>query len=436
MKLHRDRKYLKWGLTAFFVFVACALFWIIFSNLRGFYQMILDFIDIISPILYGCLFAYLMNPVMRFVQKYLDKWLTKTKLKEQKALKISRVISIIVSVLILLLCVYALIAMIVPSTINSINDLLQQERLENYYNTISTWLSDTFGGTQLESWLNQNFDNLYQVLIDYVKKIDLTALLSGLTSSVYSLVLGIFDFFIGIIAAVYILIYKQKLRAQAKKITVALFRPERADRLFEVARRTDRIFGGYFIGKIIDTIFVTIITYIGMLIMGMPYAPLISVIIGVTNIIPFFGPFLGWIPSALLLLVDDPLNALYFSIFILVLQQIEGNIISNRIIGEQLGISDLWVLVSILLFGGIFGFAGMLLGVPVFAVLYTLINDAINNRLKKKRYPLDTALYTDLCSVDELPIDPLPSASYVSVDPAYDFEAEVDEFDDDDSDDY
>lgn len=428
MKLHRDRKYLKWGLTAFFVFVACALFWIIFSNLRGFYNMILDLIDILSPILFGCLFAYLMNPVMKFVQKYLDKWLKRTKLKDSRAKSISRGVSITVSVLVLLLCIYAMVAMIVPSIATSINDLLQPDRLDGYYTTVSKWLSETFGGTQIENWLNQNFDNLYQWIMDYVKKIDLTALLSGLTSSVYSAVLGIFDFFVGIIAAVYILIYKEKLRAQAKKITVALFRPERANRLFELARRTDRIFGGYFIGKIIDTIFVTIITYIGMLIMRMPYAPLISVIIGVTNIIPFFGPFLGWIPSALLLLVDDPLNALYFSIFILVLQQIEGNIIANRILGEQLGISDLWVLVAILLFGGVFGFAGMLLGVPVFAVLYTLINDAVNNRLKKKRYPLDTALYTNICGVEELPVDPyVPSASYVSVEPAYDFEADEEE---------
>lgn len=427
MKLHRDRQYLKWGLTAFFVFVACALFWIIFSNLRGFYNMILDLIDILSPILFGCLFAYLMNPVMKFAQKYLTRWLKRTKLKESRAVGLSRGISIVIAVLVLVLCMYAMIAMIVPSIVTSINDLLQQERLDSYYTTVSKWLSDTFSGSQFENWLNKNFDDLYQWIMDYVRKIDLSALLSGLTSSVYSAVLGIFDFFVGIIAAVYILIYKEKLRAQAKKITVALFRPERANRLFELARRTDRIFGGYFIGKIIDTIFVTLITYIGMLIMGMPYAPLISVIIGVTNIIPFFGPFLGWIPSALLLLVDDPLNALYFSIFILVLQQIEGNIIANRILGEQLGISDLWVLVAILLFGGVFGFAGMLLGVPVFAVLYTLINDAVNNRLKKKRYPLDTSLYTNICSVDELPIDPLPSASYVSVDPAYDFEAVEDD---------
>ena len=164
--------------------------------------------------------------------------------------------------------------------------------------------------------------------------------------------------------------------------------------------------------------------------MGMPFAPLIAVIVGVTNIIPFFGPFLGAIPSALLLLIERPIDALYFILFILVLQMIDGNIIENRILGEKLGISDLWVLVAILLFGGIFGFGGMLLGVPIFAVIYTLIVDAVNGRRRRKRYPIETELYYSLQCVEELPITPQPSSSFVSVEPAYDMHA-ADEDDED-----
>ena len=159
-------------------------------------------------------------------------------------------------------------------------------------------------------------------------------------------------------------------------------------------------------------------------------APLIAVLVGVTNIIPFFGPFLGAVPSALLLLIEKPIDALYFIIFILVLQMIDGNIIENRILGEKLGISDLWVLVAILVFGGVFGFGGMLLGVPIFAVIYTLIADNVNERLRRKRYPTETDLYYSLQCVEELPVSPQPSYSFVSVDPAYDMHAQDEDEDD------
>ena len=246
-----------------------------------------------------------------------------------------------------------------------------------------------------------------------------------------SVVVGIFNAIIGIVAAVYILVYKKKLCSQAKKTTVALFNTSHANRIFEISRRTNRIFGNYVIGKLLDALLVGVITYIVMLILGMPYAPLISVIIAVTNIIPFFGPFLGAIPSTLLLLLDKPINAVYFVIFVFVLQMVDGYIIENRILGEKLGISDFWVLTSILAFGGIFGFGGMLLGVPIFAVLYSLISDAIDRRLAKKRYPLPTDIYYTLQCVEDLPVDPAPNYSFASVEPGYDMNVETeDEYED------
>lgn len=432
MKLHRNEKYFKWGLTAFFVFVACAMFWIIFSNLKGFYDLLLDFFDIISPILFGCLFAYLMNPIMKRTQSVLEKLLAKTKLSDGKQLVLAKTGGVIVSLLVLAFAIYALIALIVPNIVGSLEDLLQQTKLEGYYNRINAWANNVFAGTKFEKWFHENLDNLLKILTDWVKSIDFTKLLSGVTSSVYSVVMFIFNMLVGIVAAVYILLYQKKLCAQAKKITVAVFNTRHADRLFEIARRTNRIFSGYVIGKIIDAIFVGVITYFALLIMGMPFAPLIAVLVGVTNIIPFFGPFLGAIPSALLLLIEQPIDALYFIIFILVLQMIDGNIIENRILGEKLGISDLWVLVAILVFGGIFGFAGMLLGVPIFAVIYTLIVDGVNGRLKRKRYPIDTDLYYLLQCVEDLPVEPQPSYSFVSVEPAYDMHAEDEDYDDED----
>lgn len=427
MKLHRNEKYVKWGLTAFAVVVASVIFWLIFSNLRGFYNIVQEFVGIISPLIYGALFAYLMNPVMKRTQKLMDKVLGKRKLKPERAKSISKITGIVVALLVLLLAIFAICALIVPSLVASLETLLSQERLDRYYNTISKWINGFLAGTDVQVWVKENLGDMLNIVLDALKKVDISALVDGLFSSVYSVFLTGFNLLIGIVAAVYFLVFKESLQAQSKKVVVAFFRADHADRLLEVARRANRIFGNYLIGKIIDAIIVGVITYIGMEIMGMAYAPLIATIIGVTNIIPFFGPFIGLVPSALILLIDNPLHALYFVIFILVLQAIDGNIIENRILGEKLGISDLWVLAAILVFGGIFGFAGMLLGVPIFAVIYSLIVDRVNKRLKRKRYPIDTGEYYSIRCVDDLPAEPPPSYSFDSVEPTYDLEMSPDD---------
>ncbi len=177
------------------------------------------------------------------------------------------------------------------------------------------------------------------------------------------------------------------------------------------------------IGKLIDALIVGVITYIFMLIANLPYAALVSALVGVTNVIPFFGPLIGMVPSALLLLLDKPVNALIFIIFSLILQQIDGNIIENRILGEKLGISDFWVLVAILLFGGVFGIVGMLLGVPVFVVIYSLIADHINRRLRSKHLPTEGELYYTLQCVEELPREPETSETHAAPAPNYDTNA-------------
>lgn len=428
MKLHRNEKFFKWGLTAFLAFVACAVFWIVFSNLNGFYDLIMRFLGIISPILYGCLFAYFMNPIMKATMKLMAKLIAKRKkpLKEATAEKLSVTVSVTVSVIVFLLAICALLPLVGQALYNSIAELLP--KLEGYYNTIVEKLNGMKLDVEVADWLYEVIEGVLAGLQTWLSELDIWSLLGDVTSSVTSVVMGIFNAIIGIVAAIYILIYKKKLCSQAKKITVALFNTSRANRIFEVSRRTNRIFGDYVIGKLLDALLVGVITYIVMLLLGMPYAPLISVIIAVTNIIPFFGPFLGAIPSTFLLLLDRPINALYFVIFVIVLQMIDGYIIENRILGEKLGISDFWVLTSILIFGGIFGFGGMLLGVPIFAVIYSLISDAIDRRLAKKRYPLPTEEYYSLQCVEDLPVEPTPNYSFASVEPGYDMNAEEEDY--------
>lgn len=430
MKLRRNEKFFAWGLTAFLVIVAGVLFWIVFSNFPGFYQLILDLLGILAPIFYGCFFAYMMNPIMEFISKLMTKLLSKTKLSEARVASFSKAIGVFSAVLVLLAVIYALIAMIVPNVIASATDLLSKENLDRYYNEVMSWVHNTFEGTTAEDWFNDILDAVIQQL----KTVDFYGIVADIFSAGVSVVSSVFNFFIGIIAAVYILIYKKQLCAQAKKIVICLFRSDHADRVFTIARRTNRIFSGYVIGKILDAILVGFITYIALLIMGLPYAVLIGTIVGITNVIPYFGPFIGGIPAALLLLIENPLYAVYFVIFIVVLQMIDGNIIESRIMGVQLGISDFWVLVSILLFGGIFGFGGMLLGVPIFAVIYSLISDAVNKKLLSKRYPIDTDLYYTLQTVNDLPVTPETRVSYASTEPSYDLNIEpeddsADEFD-------
>ncbi len=404
--LHRNSKYFKWGMTAFLVLMAAVLFWLIFSNLGGFYELILEFFGIISSILYGCVFAYLMNPILSFSERIYGRLLRKRKWKDHVKNTVSRTASVTTTVIVFLGVVAALIALIFPSIANSAAELIRPERLQGYYSTVESWVHNVFAGSAVERWVDANLAEVISFVTDFVKNLNLMDILLGAFSSVYSALSAIFNMMIGVIAGVYILVYKKELCSQSKKLTIALCKEEKANRIFEIARRTNRIFGGFVIGKLIDAAFVGVVTYLALLIMGMPFAPLIATLVGVTNIIPFFGPFIGAIPSALLLLIENPIDAVYFGIFIVILQMIDGNIIENRILGEKLGISDFWVLVAILISGGIFGFVGMLVGVPIFAVIYTIITDIVNKRLRKKNLPTDTDLYSEVQSVTDLPILP------------------------------
>lgn len=424
--MHRNEKYIKWGVTAFIVVVCSVAFGVIFTNLTGFYDMILEFLSIISSLLYGCVFAYLMSPVMDFSSRLYRKLWNKTKWKEERKDTLSRACGLVTAIVVLLASIYAFIALIGPTLVNSLSDLLRQERLDNYVNTVLAWVHDTFAGTPVDKWFSENLEGIIDLVAGWLKNVNFAQLFFNVTSSVYSVIAVVFNFFLGIVAAAYILIYKKQLCAQLKKLVVALFRPQRADRILEVARRTNRIFSGFVVGKLLDALFVGVVTYFALLIMGMPFAPLIATLVGVTNIIPFFGPFIGALPSTLLLLVENPMDALYFVIFILVLQVVDGNIVENRILGEKLGISDFWVLVAILVFGGIFGFMGMLLGVPIFAVVYSLIVDSVNRRLAKKRLPLNTELYHDIQDVYDLPTTPVSRVRHPE-EPGYDRNVEAED---------
>ena len=206
---------------------------------------------------------------------------------------------------------------------------------------------------------------------------------------------------IGIIVSIYVMYGRETFSRQCKKIVYALFSPKRANLILHLGNKSNEIFGGFVIGKIIDSIIIGIICFVVLSIMKMPYTVLVSVIIGVTNVIPFFGPFIGAIPCSILILLNDPKMGIYFIIFILVLQQFDGNILGPKILGDSTGLSSFWVLFSILLFGGLFGFVGMILAVPVTAVIFDLIAKLQYYHLRKKGLSPDTRDYKELKIIDE-----------------------------------
>ena len=225
---------------------------------------------------------------------------------------------------------------------------------------------------------------------------------TAITTGVIDAVMFIFNLLVGIVVAIYVLIDKEKFLGESKKLVYTLFKAETGDSIIDTARHGHKIFGGFLYGKILDSAIVGLITFIVLTILKTPYSLLVSVIIGVTNIIPFFGPFIGAIPSAILILLADPLQGLYFIIFVIILQQVDGNIIGPKILGNTTGISEFWVTFALLLFGGIFGFLGMIIGVPAFAVIYYVIVQLMNKKLTLKGLPTESAIYREAENMDDL----------------------------------
>ena len=234
------------------------------------------------------------------------------------------------------------------------------------------------------------------------------SVVTNITSGVFYVLKGLYNVVIGIIVSIYILYNKEPFIAHYRKILYSIFSPARAKRIMSALRFADKTFMGFISGKLLDSAIIGVLCYIGCVILKMPYALLISVIVGVTNIIPFFGPFIGAIPSALLILLVDPKMCLWFVIFVFILQQLDGNVIGPKILGTSIGINGFWVLFSIVIFGGIFGFWGMLLGVPAFVIIYTALEMVVNRKLKKHDLPIDAESYMNLDYIDPETLELVP----------------------------
>lgn len=404
MKRIRENKYFNLGMLLLVVASISILLLAVVLNLDKIGKLLSTVWNAFSPIVIGGVLAYLLNPLMNFLDRRLYPFLCKRKMKEEKARKLSRVASLLFALLVFAILVYEFFALLLPQLYESIIGIVNN--FSNYYAVAEKWvMSFLEGDAVLQTWANDMMDRLFVFLENWLESglvPSLEKILSGLTSSVVSVVGGALDLIIGLCAAVYMLWSRDLFLAQSKKLVAALCKAPVADHILTLGRRIHKVFSGFIIGKLVDSLIIGVMCYIGMLILRLPYPALVATVVGVTNIIPFFGPFIGAIPSAFLILLVNPLQALYFVIFVLVLQQVDGNIIGPRILGDTIGISGFWVLVSITVAGSLFGFAGMVLGVPVFAVLYMLISDFVKSRLEAKGMPADTKAYQTLQSVQEL----------------------------------
>ena len=412
MKYRWDKKYLYWGVTIFLVVLASlASIGIIFQfqSLMGTIGWI---IGIFEPILYGLVIAFLVNPIVKNLEKLFFRIFRKkiqASPKPKKWRGISRAICIVIAILLVLAALAGLLWMIIPQLIDSITGIVQD--FSKYFANLQAWLDDILKNHQdIAGTIEQIIQGAFGFLQKWVATLPDQAdnILSGVAGGVMGTISVFTNLILGFIIAIYFLFSKEKFIAQAKKITYAMFKKERANHVIEVGQQTNRMFGGFIIGQILDSLIVGILCFIGMSILGLPFSLLISVIITVTNIIPFFGPFIGGIPSGILILMVNPMQCLYFVILIVVLQQIDGNIICPRIQGDLTGLSGFWVIFAITIFGGLFGVVGIVIAVPAFAILYIWIKRWMERSLKKRKMSLSTETYMESgCIYESDPSEPL-----------------------------
>ena len=375
------KPYLYGMLAGFGAIALSIIFFFLIYRFQGFGNAISKVTGILMPFIYGAVIAYLLKPVCNTVENFLRRLLP------EKMGSTANMLAVAFSLLFGILVVYALFMMIVPQLVTSVTTLYYTAR--NNIRDFVDWASKQeiiASNEQLLDFIETSYDKLQANLDTWVKETALPSMqsiLSGAAVGVMSFVAFLKNLVIGLIVSVYLLASRKKFGQQGKLVLYGLVKPRWADLFLEEICYADKMFGGFINGKILDSAIIGVLCYIACLIFKFPSALLVSVIIGVTNVIPFFGPFIGAIPATLLILIQNPIKALWFVLFVLVLQQVDGNIIGPKILGNTTGLSSFWVLFAILLFGGLWGFVGMIIGVPLFAVIYDVIKKLVLHGLKR-----------------------------------------------------
>lgn len=391
------------GMAYFVVVAAGIVFYFALLRLPNISSYLWKAVDVLKPILYGLLIAFILNPVVKQIEKLVFPFIEKKIKNEIRAEKISKSLGIVAAFAMLFVFITILFNMLIPELYVSIRRLVftLPRQVNNLINQIDTFTtSNTNMQMLIQTVLHESVDSLENwlstTMLDRANEI-----MTMVTTGVIDIVNEVFDILIGMIVSIYVLFSKEQFSKQSKKITYALFSPQNANLILHITQKANEIFGGFFVGKIVDSAIIGLLCFVCLSILNMPYTLLVSVIVGVTNVIPFFGPYIGAVPSTILIFLVNPMKGLYFLIFVIVLQQLDGNFIGPKILGSSTGLSSFWVIFAILLGGGLFGFAGMILGVPTFAVLYYIAQLFINNKLHKKHLPESSDYYDEYSYVDE-----------------------------------
>ena len=423
MKYKWDKKYLYWGITAFCVLAAIEIFGIILSsdNIK-FGEIINGLMGALSPLMYGFAIAYLLNPVENFFEKGVFLKLcarrrarndpdhgygNEVMIKDRAR---ARVFGVICAMLTLLIVVTGVIGIILPQLISTVQKLINN--MQGYVDGVTDWVDEMLASyPEAREWINNNLDTFSDAFVKWLTdaitpKSDGTAsgigsILSGFTGGIFTVAQTVINIFIGLVISVYFLYNKELFAAQLKKALYSLASPKYGNAIVRNLRTIHRTFGSFLSGKIIDSLIIMMLFFIILSVFNFPYAMLCSVFMGVFNIIPMFGPIIGAVPCALLILLEDPLYCLYFIIVVVIVQQLDGNVIGPKVLGESTGLSSFWIIFALLFGQYLFGFVGLIIGIPLFAVIYSIIRTRVGNKLKQKGLPDDSNVYRKVAYVDE-----------------------------------
>ena len=376
----RKKRYLYLMLSGFGAISLSLLLFFFIYRFQGVGAALAELRRILAPFIYGGVVAYLLRPMCNHFERYLYKILPKKKKKAAGPLSIG--LSLITGLLI----VYTIIIMILPQLYYSVVNFWNN--LPGRVEAVIEWLNSRFEENErLFAYLETAYETVYNELDTWVRQTlvpGFTNVVSGVGLSVWKILMFLKDLLIGLIVSVYLLSSRKKLKAQSVLIVRSVLGPRWAKVVLDEAAYVDRMFGGFIDGKLLDSAIMAVLCYLGCLIFRFPSPLLVAAIVGITNVIPFFGPFIGAIPSAFLILLEDPVKALWFVPFIFALQQLDGNIIGPKILGDRTGLSSFWVLFSIIFFGGLWGLGGMVICVPLFAVIYDVIKRLVRRGLQKR----------------------------------------------------
>ena len=383
-------KYFKWGLTAFLVIVAATVFYFLVGNIGTYIKWIGALLKICSSLIIGLVIAYILNPIVGFFEKKVFK-------KVKSATK-RRNFSIAVTFVTAFVILVAIFSVIIPQVLQSVISLINNS--DSYVTAITDFIKKIISdGGDVEKY-NDVIAEFVKTLKDSVLPMAQNSL-TKISSGVMGIFSGFLNIVIGIVFAVYILANTRNFGGGIRKTLYAFFNVDGVNKFIDEVKHVNDIFLKFMVGKVTDSSIVCLCTFLFMLLLAPKYAILIAIIIGLTDLIPYFGPYIGTIPSALLLAVLDPVKAIIFVLFIICLQQIDSNLITPRIQSNAVGLPSFWVLFAIMLFGGFFKVVGLLIGVPCFTIIYEIISELIKDKLKKKNLPVETEYYESISGIEE-----------------------------------